>query len=52
MLSIEIWKKIKDLPYEISSLGRVRNLKSKILKTYIQNCGYEQIRVAFNKTHK
>ena len=52
MLNIEIWKKIKDLPYEISSLGRVRNLKGKILKTYIQNCGYEQIKVAFNKTHK
>lgn len=52
MLNIEIWKKIKDLPYEVSSLGKVRNLKGKILKTYIQNCGYEQIKVAFNNTHK
>ena len=52
MLNIEIWKKIKDLPYEISSLGRVRNLKGKILKTYIQNHGYEQIKVAFNRTHR
>ena len=45
-------KKIKDLPYEISSLGRVRNLKGKILKTYIQNRGYEHIKVAFNRTHR
>lgn len=52
MLNIEIWKKIEELPYEISSLGRIRNLKGKILKTYIQNCGYEQIKVAFNNTHK
>lgn len=52
MLNTEIWKKIEDIPYEISSLGRVRNLKGKILKTYIQNSGYEQIKVAFNNTHK
>lgn len=55
MLNIEIWKEITDCPgYEISSFGRIRNSKGKILKTYIQNCGYENIK--FNgqglKCHK
>lgn len=44
MLNIENWKQINNLPYEISSLGKVRNKQGKVLKTYIQNCGYEQIK--------
>jgi len=50
VLSNEIWKPITDYPYEISSLGRVRNKQGKILKTYIQNSGYEQIK--FRGVHK
>lgn len=45
MLSEEIWVKLEDLPYEVSSYGRVRNLTGKVLKTYIQNCGYEQVKL-------
>lgn len=26
MLNIEIWKKIKDFPYEVSSLGNIRRI--------------------------
>lgn len=46
VLNTEIWKPIQDIPsYEISSFGRVRNKKGKVFKTYIQNSGYENIKI-------
>ena len=51
VLNIEIWKQISNLPYEISSLGKIRNLKGKVLKTYIQNSGYEQIKLNYQGLH-
>jgi hypothetical protein len=51
VLNIEVWKQIPNLPYEISSLGKIRNLKGKVLKTYIQNSGYEQIKLNYQGLH-
>lgn len=51
VLNNEVWKQIDNLPYEISSLGKIRNLKGKILKTYIQNSGYEQIKLNYQGLH-
>lgn len=51
VLNIEKWKQIPNLPYEISSLGKIRNLQGKILKTYIQNSGYEQIKINYQGLH-
>ena len=51
VLNIEVWKQISNLPYEISSLGKIRNLKGKVLKTYIQNSGYEQIKLNYQGLH-
>lgn len=51
VLNIEKWKQIPNLPYEISSLGKIRNLQSKVLKTYIQNSGYEQIKINYQGLH-
>ena len=51
VLNIEVWKQISNLPYEISSLGKIRNLKGKVLKTYIQNSGYEQIKLNYRGLH-
>lgn len=51
VLNIEVWKQISNLPYEISSLGKFRNLKGKVLKTYIQNSGYEQIKLNYQGLH-
>lgn len=47
VLNIEEWKQIPNLPYEISSLGKIKNLQGKVLKTYIQNSGYEQIKINY-----
>lgn len=46
---MEIWKTIKDTDghYEVSSLGRVRNAKTKrVLKAKITNMGYESVELA------
>lgn len=51
VLNIEEWKQIPNLPYEISSLGKIRNLQGKVLKTYIQNSGYEQIKINYQGLH-
>ena len=51
VLNIEKWKQIPNLPYEISSLGKIRNLQGKVLKTYIQNSGYEQIKINYQGLH-
>lgn len=51
VLNNEVWKQINNLPYEISSLGKIRNLKGKVLKTYIQNSGYEQIKLNYQRLH-
>lgn len=51
VLNIEKWKQISNLPYEISSLGKIRNLQGKVLKTYIQNSGYEQIKINYQGLH-
>ena len=52
----ELWKPVKNFEglYEVSSLGRVRNAKGKILKTYINNSNYECIKLSRNNkyTHK
>jgi hypothetical protein len=34
-MSIEEWRKIEGWPYEVSSIGRVRNLKGHIMATHI-----------------
>lgn len=46
----EIWKPVKGFEnyYEISTLGRIRNSR-KIMKTYINNSGYECIDFTVNK---
>ena len=51
VLNIEEWKQIPNLPYEISSLGKTRNLQGKVLKTYVQNSGYEQIKINYQGLH-
>lgn len=51
VLNNEVWKQIDNLPYEVSSLGKIRNLKGKVLKTYIQNSGYEQIKLNYQGLH-
>ena len=51
VLNIEKWKQIPNLPYEISSLGKIRNLQGKVLKTYVQNSGYEQIKINYQGLH-
>lgn len=51
VLNIEEWKQIPNLPYEISSLGKIRNLQGKVLKTYVQNSGYEQIKINYQGLH-
>ena len=51
VLNIEEWKQIPNLSYEISSLGKIRNLQGKVLKTYIQNSGYEQIKINYQGLH-
>ena len=51
VLNIEEWKQISNLPYEISSLGKIRNLQGKVLKTYIQNSGYKQIKINYQGLH-
>ena len=40
-----MWKSYDDI-YEISTGGKIRNKKSpdKILKTYVNNCGYEKFK--------
>jgi len=49
-MSIEIWKPIKDFDgYFISNFGRVKNSKGKILKYYVQNSGYQVIKLHKNK---
>lgn len=41
----ELWKKIEDVPdYEISSLGRVKNKKGRILKSF-NDKGYSKIKL-------
>jgi hypothetical protein len=52
VLNIETWKEIAEYPlYEISSLGRIRNKQGKILKPFIQNCGYENMKLSLYKKH-
>lgn len=51
VLNIEEWKQIPNLSYEISSLGKIRNLQGKVLKTYVQNSGYEQIKINYQGLH-
>lgn len=42
----EIWKPISENPdYQVSSFGRVKNKRNKILKTWVINSGYECIRL-------
>lgn len=45
---MEIWKKIKGFDnYEVSSLGKVKNVKTdRILKTYLNHSGYEHIEIS------
>ena len=43
MLNIEVWKSIEGYDYEVSSLGRVRNSKGRILKPWIINSGYQML---------
>lgn len=51
MLNTEIWKKVKDYPYEISSLGNVRRiygtvkqgLSKPFIKPYLNNKGYKVV---------
>ena len=61
MLNNEIWKKIQDLPYEVSNLGNVRrdpeskyNQKAKkCVQPYINNKGYSCVNLYKNsKVHK
>lgn len=50
----EIWKAIKENEkYEISNLGKIRNKKTgRILKTSINNKGYERVIIYINKKPK
>lgn len=48
MLNSEIWKDIGGFEgrYQVSNLGRVRNLKGRVLKPYINNSGYSCLKLA------
>ena len=51
---IEIWKPIKDFEniYEISNLGRIRNIQTNTFKkTYISEYGYVNVSLYKNKKH-
>ena len=38
----ELWKEVQEFPnYQISNKGRIRNKSGRVLKTFIQNQGYE-----------
>ena len=50
----EIWKPIKDFEniYEISNLGRIRNIQTNTFKkTYISEYGYVNVSLYKNKKH-
>jgi hypothetical protein len=46
----EIWRPIKGLEklYEVSTLGRIKNTRGKVLKTFVNNNGYECIKFSVN----
>ena len=46
----EIWKPIKGFEklYEVSNLGRIRNTRGKVMKTYTINSGYECLKFTVN----
>lgn len=46
----EEWKPVINFEglYEVSNLGRIRNTRGKILKTYIINSGYEALKFTVN----
>lgn len=48
MLNSEIWKNIEGFNgrYQVSTLGRVRNNRGRILKAYINNSGYACLKLA------
>jgi len=49
---MEQWKKFPlDSKYEVSDYGRVRNRKLNIMKTFINNSGYEGVRLSYGKHH-
>ena len=54
IIEFEEWKEIKDTYgyYYISNLGRVKNKKGLILKTFINNCGYECVKLSHKKVKK
>lgn len=56
-IDFEEWRSIElegiETKYEISSYGRVRNGETgKILKTSVDKCGYERVRLSFGRKHK
>lgn len=47
---MENWKKFRETFYEISDLGRIRNIETnRILKPYINKKGYYRINLKINK---
>ena len=50
----EIWRKLEDFSnYEVSSLGRVRNIKTgRILKLFVRNDGYHHVGLYLNGKQK
>lgn len=44
----EIWKQIPNWPYSISSCGRVRNERTRLLLKPVITCGYYKVRLSLN----
>jgi len=57
-MSIEVWKYIPNIPeiadlfllkFQVSNLGRVKNSRDFIYKTYINNAGYVHVTIKYTK---
>lgn len=46
---MEIWKEVEDWPYFVSSLGRVRNARGRVLTPRIHTHGYHRITLCDGK---
>lgn len=48
VLNIEVYKDIEGFPYQVSTLGNVRNQEGLVLQTYSINSGYQALKLVSN----
>lgn len=51
-MEVELWKNIAGTTYEVSSFGRVRNKKGRILSQMVNRFGYKRLNLYINKVMK